>query len=479
MILFDNEALECIKKVAEKVYKSVAHTLGPNGSNSLILKNNIPIITNDGVSIINSIMFEKEEENLILSLIKDGISNTESKVGDGTTSTMILLYNIIVECLNRINKSEKTIELRNKLLKELKIVLKEIPKYSTPITKLEDIKNIAMISSGGYEKIAQLLLECFQQTNSINIELDENNDEITSEKITGLIINSKSLIKKEKMELESKILIILDNSISPEDLKTLMELKRQKDFPLLLFIGKVNEEINNLLNLYSRVDNLFIYSLPEFGNKRNDMIKALSFLTKSEIINTKNYISRKALDKRYEILGNFKGIISDNNIVLTELSENDKNILKEKLPYKKEELEKGVIKIKIGAPTELQAKELYYRIEDSINSINKSLEKGFIPGAGSILYYISNNCKELDILKNPLKSITHQLINNNGLYLDYFEEKLKEQSLDYGFNAITSNIDNLKEKGIIDPTITIMSSIENAVNIASSIITIKNINLTK
>lgn len=478
MIVFGKESIDLIKEVSSKVFGSVAHTLGPNGSNSLIIKDGKPTITNDGVSIVNSITFDKEEENLILSLIKSSISNTESKVGDGTTSTTILLYHIIKECIDRIQDGENPILLRNKILDELKIIKERISDYSSNIETEDDVKNIANISNGGYEDISEMLKECFNKSKAINLELNENSDDMTIEHISGFIVNSKSIIKRDKVELTGKLLVIMDNSISPEDLKSLMELKRQKDFPLVILIGKVNEELNQLLNIYSKVDNLYVYNLPEFGNRRNEIIKAISYICNNVTINKKNSISSLEINKRLNILGDFKGILTENNIIFTELQNEQTVFLKMKLPFKREELENGVIKIKVGAPTEAQALELFYRIEDSINSINKSLEKGYVSGAGSVLYDISKDDRII-ILKSPLKSITNQLILNNGLKVEDYEKMLNEAEKDFGFNAKNNTIVNLKKHGIIDPTITVLSSIENAVNIASSIITVKNINLNK
>ena len=73
---------------------AVSSTLGPSGNNVLIDSELSPFITNDGVTIAESIASEDKCVNSILEIIKEASLKTNELVGDGTTTTLVLLKSI-------------------------------------------------------------------------------------------------------------------------------------------------------------------------------------------------------------------------------------------------------------------------------------------------------------------------------------------------------------------------------------------------
>ena len=94
-VIFNDEMNDKILSGITKLYEAVSCTLGPSGRNVIISKDNgKPFITNDGVTIASSIELDDEIENIGASLIKEAAKKTNDTVGDGTTTTIVLTYEL-------------------------------------------------------------------------------------------------------------------------------------------------------------------------------------------------------------------------------------------------------------------------------------------------------------------------------------------------------------------------------------------------
>ena len=102
------------KNLQEKILESinilcgtVKETIGPKGNNILIDHSNFsPFITNDGVTIAKNIESDDAVVSTILEIIKEASIKTNDVVGDGTTTTLVLLESLYMESLKYINKGE-------------------------------------------------------------------------------------------------------------------------------------------------------------------------------------------------------------------------------------------------------------------------------------------------------------------------------------------------------------------------------------
>ena len=95
---------------------TVKVTLGPKGSNIIIDHSTFsPFITNDGVTIAENIESDDPVINTILELAKESSIKTNEKVGDGTTTTLVLLQSIFNIGLNLVKKGVNPIILKKEL----------------------------------------------------------------------------------------------------------------------------------------------------------------------------------------------------------------------------------------------------------------------------------------------------------------------------------------------------------------------------
>ena len=89
------------KKILESIHLlcgTVKDSLGPMGRNVLInVSDREPFITNDGVTIAENITSDDIVVQTILEILKEASLKTNEVVGDGTTTTLVLLEAILKE----------------------------------------------------------------------------------------------------------------------------------------------------------------------------------------------------------------------------------------------------------------------------------------------------------------------------------------------------------------------------------------------
>ena len=153
-VISRNELYDNMTEAINLLCSTVKTTLGPKGCNVIIDESNLsPYITNDGVTIANNICSDDEVINAILTITKEASIKTNNDVGDGTTSTLVLLEKIFNEGLKEIKCGKNPMILKKELHEDLEDIILEINKYNKKPSN-DDLLKIATIS-GGNNKIGE------------------------------------------------------------------------------------------------------------------------------------------------------------------------------------------------------------------------------------------------------------------------------------------------------------------------------------
>lgn len=152
------ETMEALKDYLSKSF-------GPYGSNTIINKENgLPRYTKDGHTILKSIQVSGEIERAVLSDIEEETRTQAIKIGDSTTSITILSA-IIFKALSEYEKNHPD-KTPAQIVKTFKSVTEEICeeiKEHGRETTVDDIYNIALISTNGDEKLATMLKDIYEE----------------------------------------------------------------------------------------------------------------------------------------------------------------------------------------------------------------------------------------------------------------------------------------------------------------------------
>lgn len=513
-ILYQDNARQALEKGMQVLVDAVSVTLGPKGRNVVLDKKyGSPQIINDGVSIAKEIELTNSIFNTGVSLIRQAASKTNDVAGDGTTTATVLAYAIVKNGMKNVAAGSNPISLKVGLEKSTKYIINQILEYSRPIQNNVGIKQVASISSGNDTEIGEMIAQALNIVGRDGIiALDESNNTFTELNITEGMRIEKGFIspyfitdpEKAEVNYEKPFVLITNKKITlvQQDLIPILEKVAITKRPLLIIAEDIEKEALStlVLNKLRRVIPVVAIRAPGFGNFREALLEDIAILTGGTLITED--VGLKLENIELSLLGEASriNITKDTTILITDNNnENIKNrceqlkkqILSSDSQYDTEKLKDriaklsgGVALIKVGAVTETEMKDKKLRLEDAINATRAAVEEGIIPGGGSTLAHFANqlkiwakqNLKEDELIGayilaeaiiEPLRKIAENTGQNGSVIAQIIEEELFE----FGYNAEINEFGNMFSYGIVDPAKVTRSALQNAVSIASMILT--------
>ena len=173
--------------------------------------------------------------------------------------------------------------------------------------------------------------------------------------------------------------------------------------------------------------------------------------------------------------------------IRTGIEETKSEYDKEKLQERLAKLAGGVAVIEVGAATEVEMKEKKLRIEDALSATKAAVEEGIVAGGGTayinVIPKVEKAVAELEaderiggkIILRALEEPIRQISINAGLEPAIVVNEVKKKEAGIGFNAATEKYVDMKKEGIVDPTKVSRSALQNAVSVASMILTTESI----
>lgn len=496
-IISGKEAQELIKNTVIKLCDYVGMTLGPKGYNAIIDTDYTePFITNDGVTIAKNLEFSPKEE-AIAKIIKEASIKTNEKVGDGTTTSLVLLKSMYQECLKYIEKGVSPYIIKEKL----SILIEEICNKLIDTSKkpsVKDIENIA-VNSCGNKEFGKLISSLFKKNKFMKkIVIEESNkEEIYIDNIDGYFIENgviSSFMIKDRLENEiilNPYYLITDYKIEYIDqIKNIIEILNRKS--LVIIADSFGEEVVEYLSSLKTNNEINVIGIeaPNYSENKIDILEDISIYTNAKLISSKkgNILEEVSIDD----LGTSNNIkISRNNsIIKSDMKDSIKNrikYIKELIINEDDEFKKDILEsrlsylssstsiIYVGAKTKSEMILNKMRIEDAICACKSVIKYGYSLGGGKALYNLSRmldtNKMENSIMKEVLEAPIKQILVNSGGNVKEILLKLDNESINTGYDAYNNKIVDLIETGIIDSTYALIESIRNAFSISSILLT--------
>lgn len=491
-VITGKELYDCEEKAIALLCGTVKKTLGPRGSNAIIdhsLMN--PFITNDGVTIARNIESEDERINTILTLAKEASIKTDETVGDGTTTTLVLLESLFKSGLAKIKDGLNPHLLKNELDEALENIIEEIKKESKIPTE-ENYYNIASIAASN-KNIGKLITRMYLKVGSA-IKIEESKTSETYTKIINgysfepllaspyFFNNTNEIIYKNSL-----ILIMLKEVNEIGEISEIINYTIEKRIPLVILATDYTEEvINEVLSLnLSKITNVTLLKLPEYGLHQMEVLKDLEIISNAKIAKSSDELSLNNLGKCEEIKIT-KELATINNNLQSKVIKRHINNLKEKistidddfeLEFQSNRLSKltnGIGIIYVGATTTTEAREKKMRFDDAFCALNCAAN-GIIPGSGLILLKIKENLEAKNngsiILKEALDKPFMQILENVGINPSNIYNKIKASDFNIIYNVFENKFETISKTKVIDPTTVVITSLKNAVSIAGMLLT--------
>ncbi|MFL2636097.1 MAG: chaperonin GroEL [Tepidiformaceae bacterium] len=510
-LLFDEDARHSMKRGIDALADAVKITLGPKGRNVVLDKSfGAPTITNDGVTIAKDIELEGAFENIGAQLAKEIASKTNDIAGDGTTTATVLGQAIVQEGLKNVAAGANPMSLKRGLEKASAAILESLADSAINISERKEMAQVASISANNDSAIGDLIGETMEKVGKDGVITVEESKGIQTdvEYVDGMsfdrgYISPYFVTNPERMEaeIEDPQILITDKKLSSvQELLPLLEKIVSQTKNVMIIASDVDGEALATLavNKLRGTMNILAVKAPGFGDRQKDNLGDIATLTGGQVISedigrsfdtvtledlgsARRVVSTKEETTLIEGAGNKEDMDARIAQVRAVMEESTSDWDREKAQERLGKLAGSVAVIKVGAATEVELKEKKHRVEDALSATRAAVEEGIVPGGGVALLNAApaldsvelegDEATGLRILRRALEEPLRRIAINAGDDGSVMVEEVKELKPGEGYDAQNGEFGDMVEKGIIDPAKVTRAAIENAVSIASMVLT--------
>lgn len=498
-----------------KLTDAVTCTMGPKGKCVCIAGPNgeSMIITKDGVTVANNIKLKNKYENMGAQMLKDIAKKTNSVVGDGTTTSVLLGYTIAKNGQKYVSSGANPTLIKKGIDIAVETVVNKLKELSIPVSSKEDIKKIGTISANGDESIGEIITSAMEAVgNDGTILVEEGGGTETTVKIIeGMqfdrgYLSAHFITNQVKSEcvLEKPYIFLYENKLSDLQcalpfLQKIGKIYKETSRPILLIAEDFSPEVLStiVINKLRGTLNVCAIKSPAYGETKMAILEDLGVLCGAKVCG--ETIGKKVELVEISDLGTASRVIvgRDSTTIIggggSQVEINNriahiKNMMNadgydvKKLQDRVSKLSGGIATICVGGNSELEMREKYHRIEDALHACKSAID-GIVAGGGTALIHCIECLNTLDVsgdvslgvqivaesLAQPLTQIVEnsELRGKGAVVVD----RIKNSKYGFGYDALNDEYCNLFERGVIDPLKTVINCLKNSASVSSMFLT--------
>jgi chaperonin GroEL len=494
-----------------KMSRAVKSTLGPRGNTVLIesIEHTHGLtVTKDGVTVAKSIQLLDPVENLAVRMMREASDRTATSAGDGTTTAIVLTEALVLGGLEHIEERSNRIEVLRNLVDLSEKTVDNLKRRARKLTS-SMLFDVATISANNDREIGRIIADVYKAVGKNGIVTVERSQtaETYSETTTGLkfdrgytsplFINDQ---RKDECVFEDTMILVADIEISSVlQIENILKPIISEGKKLLIIAPCTTNVLNTLAaNVMKGNLKVCLVAPPNFGYKQHELMHDIAVSVGA------TYFSEKTGDDlsiiNFADLGHAKKVVVSNEstiILKSDVKTNaqavaerveqlrvafdnatrkaDKDYILERIAS----LTGGIGVIYVGGNTDLEQKELYDRVDDAVCAVRSALEEGILPGAGKALAEEADKLEEksnetdsyniaVRVLKSALQSPMIQILENAGMCVqNHYNGR---EAIGEGLNVKTGEKGDLVAMGVIDPLKVTRSALQNAVSVATTIL---------
>lgn len=489
----------------DTIANAVKSTLGARGQTVLIESDQFTHgihVTKDGVTVARSIVLDDPTQNLAVQMVKEASEKTAIAAGDGTTTSIVLTQGLI----HGAQQFMKPEDNPTKVLREVKdlsdAVVEALEAMAVPVTE-ESLASVATISANNDPEIGQIIADAYNMVGKDGVVTVETSQNATtySEVVSGMKLDrgwmSKYFVtdqKKGEAILEDCYVLVSDQEItSLNNIEHLLAPVVQSGKSILIIAELAENALNSLnLNKMKGVIKVCAIVPPSFGSNRQEILEDIAVATGAKYISDDTgdnlfsiafsdlgHCSKVVVGKESTILMTEKGqeVESRAEAIRAQLEETKNEASKKQLEARLACLAGGVGVIYVGAQSDVELKEKRDRVDDAVYATKAALEGGILPGGGIALLDIAGKmcgCSTAkSIIKHALQQPFNTILENGGYDVNEIKGEIAlgyQGEFGYGYDVKDGKVGNMIEMGIIDPLKVTKSALQNAVSVATTIL---------
>lgn len=517
ILAYDSEAKQKILAGVEKLERAVATTLGPCGKNVIINEYGQIHSTRDGVTVAKAVTLKDEFENLGANAIKEVAEKSNTRCGDGTTSSTILAASIYKNGLKYVSFGSNSTQIKNGIKRAADRAVDEIKKLAKPITTKEEIKRVATVSANHDTEIGEIIADVMDKIGkdgTIKVE-DGNTMELNSKIMEGMVIDQPYVspymvtnTETGEAELDNPWILIADKKLANiQELLPCLQTVSATKAPLLVIADEIQEDliatfiVNRLRSGFTTV----AVKSPSYGDSRKAILEDIAVLCGGRVVSDETGTKLEHATPETGILGRAAKVVVNgestiiiggagskekiaeraaslrNSIEATNVSDYDREKLRERLA----KLTSGIGVISVGATTEAERKEKRDRVDDAFAASKAAVRSGIVPGGGVALLlakkalaswmleteFAGDEGIGARILFDSLDAPAKKILENAGEDASLIVGKIGEGTNGNGYNVLTKEFVDMIEDGVVDPAEVVINEIQNAASVSGLLLT--------
>lgn len=517
ILAYDSEAKQKILAGVEKLEKAVATTLGPCGKNVIINEYGQIHSTRDGVTVAKAVTLKDEFENLGANAIKEVAEKSNTRCGDGTTSSTILAASIYKNGLKYVSFGSNSTQIKNGIKRAATRAVDEIKKLAKPIATKEEIKRVATVSANHDTEIGEIIADVMDKIGkdgTIKVE-DGNTMELNSKIMEGMVIDQPYVspymvtnTETGEAELDNPWILIANKKLNNiQELLPCLQTVSATKAPLLVIADEIQEDliatfiVNRLRSGFTTV----AVKSPSYGDSRKAILEDIAILCGGRVVSDETGTKLEHATPETGILGRAAKVVVTgettviiggagskekiaeraaslrNSIEATNVSDYDREKLQERLA----KLTSGIGIISVGATTEAERKEKRDRVDDAFAASKAAVRSGIVPGGGVALLlakkalatwmleteFAGDEGIGARILFDSLDAPAKKILENAGEDASLIVGKIGEGDSGNGYNVLTKEFVDMIEDGVVDPAEVVVNEIQNAASVSGLLLT--------
>jgi len=509
---FGEEGRRLLQAGVDQLAEAVKSTLGPKGRNVILEKiTGSPEVTNDGVTIAREIHLRDPFENMGAQLVKEAAVKTNDTVGDGTTTATVLAQAIVRQGMKAIAAGGNPVLVKRGIDLAVAALVEHLSSVSHPVSTEEDYARVAAISANDDDAIGRVVAKALHTVGDdgvvtvedspvlgLSVEFVEDfefdNGYVTPYMVTNpgtleaVVDDPYILFSAEKIKDVQSIMPVLD------------KIMRAERRPLVIVAETVEGTALQMLvhNHVNRTFQAVAIKAPGFGEKRIHLLEDMAALCGGKVHSKSSSFALEQITTEHLGRARQVRVTSDNTTIIG--GGGDRTVLETRLSQLRAELARATIGtdedffsdriarlsgkaaiIRVGAPTNAEAKEVRHRVDDALQATRAAIAEGIVAGGGSALLHAEPALDRMqvdgdyrigvEIVRSALTEPVLLIASNAGYDGDDVVKQVSALGVDEGFDALEGRFGNMVELGIIDPLRVVRSALQNGASVAGLILT--------
>jgi thermosome len=481
-------------------------TLGPRGMDKMLIDSLGDItITNDGAAILNEIEVEHPAAKMMVEIAK----TQDDMVGDGTTTAVVLAGELLKKAEELLDQNIHPTIVVSGYRKAAQKAMETINKISIPV-EIDDrsaLKKVAVTSMASKavgpakEHLADIAIDAVRRVaekrgdkwvadiDNVQVTKKTGKSLFESQLVQGLVIDKEVVHSGMPKKVERSKIALLDSALEIEKTEISAEIRIRDPNQMKAFMDQENRMLQemvekikaagaNVVFCQKGIDDMAQHFLAKEGIlaarrvKQSDMEK-LARATGGRIVSN-------LADLRVQDLG-VAGLVEERKLG------EDKMIFVEKCKDPRS------VAIIIRAGLERMVDEAERAMTDALSVVSDVIETNkIVAGGGAVEVEVAKDLREyatdvggreqlaIETFADSIEIVPKTLAENAGLEaIDILVELRaahgKPEGQYKGVNVLTGKVENMQDKGVVEPVIVKEQAIKSATESATMIIRIDDV----